>query len=169
VLTLLASVTTTVAQSPPGYPIAFISVQRILTEAADAKAATKELDTLRSSWTRELNAKKQAVAATRLQLANAGGVFSWSTRARLGETLKRQEADLQQATLKAQAEFAERQKQITERLRNELNLVVVGLARQRGVAYVLNQDAVVLAPTRANWTDEVLEKLNTVSAPLKTP
>jgi Skp family chaperone for outer membrane proteins len=150
-----------VAQTRPVYPIAYISMQRILTEAEDVKAAAKELEALRASQTQELNAKKQAVAATRLELANAGGVFSGSTRERLAETLKRQEADLQQATQKAQADFAERQKQVQERLRGELNTIVIALAKERGVAYVLNQDtAVVLAPAAANWTDDVLQKLN---------
>jgi Skp family chaperone for outer membrane proteins len=168
VLTLLTSVPTA-AQSRPAYPIAYISVQRIMTEAADVKAATHELEMFRVTRARELESKKQAVDATRLQLVNVGGVFRRSSRARLAETLKRQEADLQQATLKAQADFAERQKQLNERLRGELNTIVVALAKQRGVAYVLNQDtAVVLAPAAANWTDEVLQQLN-AGAPRENP
>lgn len=170
VLTLLISVTGAIAQTRPAYPIAYISVQRILTEAEDVKAAAKELEALRAARAQELNAKKQALDATRLQLANAGGVFSRSNRARLAETLKQQEADLQQATQKAQADFSERQKQVIERLRGELNTVVVALAKERGVAYVLNQDAaVLLAPAVANWTDEVLLKLNAASASRKKP
>jgi Skp family chaperone for outer membrane proteins len=169
VLASLTSVTSAIAQTRPAYPIAYISVQRILSEADDLKAAAKELEALRTTRTQELNAKKKTLDATRLQLANAGGIFSWSKRACLAETLKRQETDLQHATQRSQADFAKRQQQVNERLRGELNTVVVALAKQRGVAYVLNQDtAVVLAPSAANWTDEVLHELNAVSAPGKT-
>jgi len=168
VLTLLVAAPSGFGQTRLAYPIAYISLQRILTEAEDVKAAAKELEALRASQTQELNAKKEAVAATRLELANAGGIFSGSTRERLAETLKRQEADLQQATQKAQTDFAERQKQLQERLRGELNTIVIALAKERGVAYVLNQDtAVVLAPTAANWTDDVLQKLNAAAQPKK--
>jgi len=169
VLASLSSVTSAIPQTRPAYPIAYISVQRILSEASDMKAAAKDLEALRTTRTQELNAKKKTLDATRLQLANAGGIFSWSKRARLVETLKRQEADLQQATQRSQADFAERQKQVNERLRGKLNTVVIALAKQRGVAYVLNYDtAVVLAPSAADWTDEVLHELNGVSAPGQT-
>ena len=159
-LTLLITASSGFGQTRAPYPIAYISVQRILTEAEDVKAATKQLEALRATRSQELNAKKQALAATRLQLANAGGVFRRSERARLEETYKRQEADLQQATEKARSDVAELQKQVEERLRRELNAVVVGLAKERGIAYVMNQDAVVLAPAAANWTDDVLQRLN---------
>jgi Skp family chaperone for outer membrane proteins len=170
VMTSLMTAESSFGQTRAAYPIAYVSLQRILTEAEDVKVAAKELEALRATQTQDLTAKKQAVDATRLELANAGGVFSGSTRTRLAETLKRQEADLLQATQKAQTDFAERQKQVQGRLRAELSMVVVALAKERGVAYVLNQDtAVVLAPTAANWTDEVLKRLNAASARQQKP
>ena len=152
--------TSALAQRRAAYPIAFVSMQRILAEAEDVKAATKELEQLRAGRSKELNALKQAVDATRIRLANAGGIFSRSERADLTETLKRQEIDLQQATQKFQTEIAERQKQLTERFRTEIGAIVSGLAKTRGVVYVLDQGSVLLGPSPANWTDEVLEKLN---------
>jgi Skp family chaperone for outer membrane proteins len=169
VLTLLAGAASGFGQTRPAYPVAHIRLQRILTEADEVKAATKELEALRATQMKELNAKKQAVDATRLELANAGGIFSRSTRDRLAETLKRQEADLQQATQKAQADFGALQKQVQDRLRAELNSIVVTLAKERGAAYVLNQDAIILAPSAADWTDEVLKRLNATAAQRQKP
>ena len=152
----------TLAQARPAFPIAYISVQRILAEAEDAKAGAKELDALRIRQAQTLTAKKQALDATKLQLANSGGLFSASKRSQLAEQEKRQEADLQQASLQIQKDFAELQRQIQERILKELRLVVSALATERKVAYVLNQDAaLVLAPSGANWTDDVLQRLNT--------
>lgn len=169
VLMLLAAAAIGFGQTRPTYPIAFITMQRVLNEAEDVKAAAKQLEALRATQTQELNAKKQTVEATRLELANAGGLFSGSTRTRLAETLKQQEADLQQTAQKAQADFTALQRQMQEQLRAELNTVVVALAKERGTAYVLNQDAVVLAPSGADWTDEVLRRLNATSAQRKKP
>jgi Skp family chaperone for outer membrane proteins len=170
VLLLLNPAASATAQTRATYPIAFISVQRILTQAEDAKAAAKELEALRAARTKELNAKKQAVEATRLELANAGGILSGSKRERLSETLKQQEADLQHATQQAQEDFGKLLRQVQDQIRQELNTILIALARERGVAYVLNQEnAVVLGPTSANWTDEVLAKLNAAAAARKKP
>jgi len=152
-------------QTRTGLPIAYVSLQRIITEADDAKAGAKELEALRVARTQELSTKKKALDDTKLQLANSGGYFSGSKRAQLAELVKRQEAELQQANEKAQADFQELQKKVQERLRTEIGRIVTALATERGVAYVLNQDAaVVLAPKGADWTDDVLKRLKAASA-----
>ena len=155
----------TFAQTRSGLPIAFISVQRILTEAEDAKAAAKELEALRLAKGQELTAKRQALEQTKLAIANAGGYFSASKREQLKATEKTQEADLQQATQLAQTDFQELQKKLQSELRTELNGIVTALATQRGFLYVLNQDAaLVLAPTGADLTAEVLTRLDAAAA-----
>jgi Skp family chaperone for outer membrane proteins len=148
-------------QTRSALPIAYISVQRILAEADEAKAGAKELEALRAARAQELTAKKRNLDDTKLQIANAGGMFSASKRQQLTELAKRQESELQQATQQANSDFQELQKKVREQLTNELNAIIRTLAQQRGVLYVLNQDAaVVLAPTSADWTSEVLQRLN---------
>jgi outer membrane protein len=165
----LVSGTDALAQARPTLPIAYISVQRILNEAEDAKTAAKELEALRAAKAQELNAKKRELDDTKLQIANAGGMFSTSKRQQLTEQAKRQESDLQQATQQAQTDLQELQKKVQDRLRQELGAIINTLAQQRGVQYVLNQDvAIVLAPTGANWTAEVLQRLNAATAAQKS-
>lgn len=153
------------ASAQARFPIAYVSVQRILGEADDAKAAAKELETLRAAKSKELAEKKQALDTTRLQIANAGGYFSSRRRAELVEVGRRQEAELQQATQQAQTEFQELGKKIQDRLRSELSTIVMTLARQRGYQYVLNQDtSVLVGPSGADLTSEVLAQLNANTA-----
>ena len=153
------------AQTQPRLPIAFISIQRIAVEAADARVAAGELDALRRAKAEELSARKKDLDATKLELANTGGFFSATKRAQLQEQVRVKEAELQQATQGAQTEFQERQRQLQETLRQEINAIVSVIAAQRGFQYVLNQDAaMVLAPKGADLTAEVLEQLNAASA-----
>ena len=169
VASVVISGTNAFGQARPSLPIAYISVQRILSEADDAKAAAKELEALRAAKAQELNAKKRALDDTKLQIANAGGLFSGSRRQQLGELAKRQESDLQQATQQAQTDFQELQKKVQQRLTTELSTIISTLAQQRGVLYVLNQDtAIVYAPAAANWTAEVLERMNAASTAQKS-
>ena len=165
VLLLSLALPGTVSAQGGSLPIAYVSVQRVLSEANDAKAAAKEIEALRDAKAKELTAKKQALDETRLQIANAGGYFSSSKRTALLEVARRQEAELQQATQQAQAEMQELGKKIQDRLRTELGSIVVALAKQRGFQYVLNQDsALLLAPTGVDLTMDVLAQLNAAAA-----
>lgn len=159
-----------VAQGRQATPVAFISIQKIMTEAADAKDAAKSIEALRQTKAQELNAKKQALEAAKLELANSGGFFRASRRQQLQTEVQQKEADLQHATQQAQADMQQLQQKVQTNLRNELGTIVTELAKARGIQYVLNQDtAIVLGPTGADLTAEVLERLNALAAERAAP
>jgi outer membrane protein len=161
----LAVLTPASAAAQARLPIAFISVQKIISEAADAKAAAAELAALRTARTDELNAKKKVLDTTKIELANSGGFFSTVKRVQLQEQVRKQEAELQQANQQAQAEFQERQRTLQDTIRKELNDIVMAIATQRGFQYVLNQDgSVIVGPQAADLTAEVLQRLDAASA-----
>jgi outer membrane protein len=168
VFVLLLASTPVFAQGRQSLPIAYVSVQRILNEAEGTKEAAKELEALRQKRAEELNAKKRALDETKLQLVNAGGMFSGSKRQQLSDLAKKQESELQQATQQAQTELQDRQKKVQQQLGGEISKIIAVLAQERGVQYVLNQDIAVLhGPPSANWTNEVLQRLNAVTASQK--
>jgi Skp family chaperone for outer membrane proteins len=147
--------------APPTSPIAFVSVQKILTESAAARAANQQLDALRKAKQDEVNAKKKALDDTRLALANAGGLFSGSRRAELQKTGQRQEAELKQATEDAQKAFTDLQHRLQTEMRDDLLKVINDLARERPVQYILNADtSLVWARGATDLTGDVLERLN---------
>jgi Skp family chaperone for outer membrane proteins len=153
-------------QSRPAAPrssgaVAYISVQKILTESDAAKNATREIEQARKAKTDEVNAKKKALDETRLALANAGGYFAGARRAELQKIEQRQEAELKQATEEAQKSLVELQRQVQTQLRNELARVIDQLAKDRSFDVVLNADtSLVWARNITDITNEVLERLN---------
>jgi Skp family chaperone for outer membrane proteins len=150
----------------PATPIAYLSVQKILNESTPAKAAAKQLEDLRQSKTQEIAAKQKALESTRLQLANAGGVFSGSTRTKLTAQEKAQETELQKLTQDSQNELQTLQRQLQTDLRRELLTIVAALAGPKGVPIVLNSDTAIVwaAPGTIDLTAEVLERLNANAA-----
>jgi Skp family chaperone for outer membrane proteins len=145
----------------PAAPIAFVSVQRILSEATAAKTASKRLEELRKAKAEEVASKKKALDETRLALANAGGLFGGSKRAELTATEQRQEADLKQATDDAQKAFVDLQRTLQSDIRNDLSRVLDQLGREQPIQLILNTDtAVVWSRTGSDITTEVLERLN---------
>jgi len=154
-----------VAQSQAVLPIGIISLQKIGNESPQAKDAAKRLETLRQAKAKEVGAKQQALEATRLQIANAGGIFRASKRAALVAEATRQEAELQRTTQQAQIDFQNLQREVQADLRREIGDIVTEIAKRRGMQFVLNEEtSVVLAPTGSNLTAEVLERLNAASA-----
>jgi outer membrane protein len=151
-------------------PIAILSVQRILTEAKDAKAATARLEELRQAKGREVTAKRQEVEKTHQELLQNGGVFRGAQRAKLKADEDRQRAELQRLTEQAQSDVQTLQRQLQDDLRRKMAAILADIAKRRKMEIVLNQDAaVVWAIAGYDVTSEVLEKLNAVAAPASSP
>jgi len=155
-----------VTQSRPALPIALISLQKIGTEATQAKEATKRLEALRQTKAHEVTAKQKALAAVRLQVANAGGLFRASKRAELVAEQTRQEAELLRATQQAQTDVQELQRELQADLRRQVGDILTDIAKRRGIQFVLNEDAAVLmAPTGTDLTAEVIARMNAAPPP----
>ena len=73
--------------------VASISLQLVLAEAAEAKAAAKQLEELRRAKAQDVQAKQKTLEARRLELANAGGLFSGGRRIEQQEREKKQAAE----------------------------------------------------------------------------
>ncbi|MBS1819456.1 MAG: OmpH family outer membrane protein [Acidobacteria bacterium] len=145
----------------PTSPIAFLSVQKVLNESAQAKAAAKQLDDLRKTRADDLNARKKKLDDTKLALANAGGVFSGSRRAELRSSVQRQEAELKQATEDAQKAILDLQHQLQGAIREDLVRALNDVARERPLQYVLNADtSLVWARDATDLTADILERMN---------
>lgn len=146
-------------------PVAFVSMQRITTEAVDAKNAAVKIETLRQTKAQELNAMKQELDALKLEFANSQGFFRASRRQTLQAEIARKEPAFQQATVQAQHDMQELQQTLQASLRKELSDIVTEIAKARGYQFVFNQDsALVLGPSGADLTQEVLDRLNALAA-----
>jgi Skp family chaperone for outer membrane proteins len=163
---LLVSIT--VARSCGGFraaqlPIASVSVQKILSQADDAKAATAQLEKLRESKTAEIDKERQALDSMRRRIADPA--VSADERQKLVTDALQQETKLQEATRQAQADIQELQGRLQGQMRDELARVVSALAGEKGFQYVFNQDgAMLVAPATTDLTKEVLARLNAFAA-----
>src|SRR6187397_54459 len=156
-----ATVAPCAAQSRTPLPIGFVSLQRVLAEAADAKTAAQSLDTARQAKGQELNGQKQALEAAKLELANSGGFFKAARRQELQREVQQRENDLKKATEQAAGELQQLQQKLQNDLKVELNRVLKVIADRRGLQFVFNQDAaIVMAPVGQDLTAEVLAQLN---------
>ena len=156
-----AAVAPVVAQGRATLPIGFVSLQRVLAEAADAKTATQSLDAARQAKGQELNGQKQMLDAAKLELANSGGFFKTARRQELQREVQQRENDLKKATEQAAGELQQLQQKLQNDLRTEINRVLKVIADRKGLQFVFNQDAaIIMGPSGHDLTAEVLAQLN---------
>jgi outer membrane protein len=161
-LTLFAAVAAPgAAQGRAALPIGFVSLQRVLAEAADAKVAGQSLEAARQAKAQELNGQKQVLDAARLELANSGGFFKATRRQELFREVQQREADLKKATEQATTDIQQLQQKLQNDLRAEVNRVLKSIAERKGLQFVFNQDgALIMGPSGQDLTEDVLTQLN---------
>jgi len=144
--------------------VGYVSMQQVLNEATETKAAAERIKAMQQQKNGELRVKQQALEETRRQLGEPAGLFQGK---RLREQEERQRVEFEQATAQAQQELQTLQQQIQRELRTRLKLVLDELARRHGLELVLNQDTSVLwSAPGLDLTAAVVERLNaTVPAP----
>ena len=158
---ILAPVVEHVVAQPRVPPIAYVSLQRISAESIEGKAAVKRLEATGQTRAQDLRAKQKALETTRMALANSGGVFQGSKRTELKAQEERQAQELQKATQAAQTELQDIQREVQVKVRQELNVILSDIAKQKSLQLVLNQDtSVVWAPPGGDITREVIDRLN---------
>jgi Skp family chaperone for outer membrane proteins len=165
---LIASLPAAAQPHPSFAPraIGYVSMQQVLNDATEAKAAAERLKTTQQQKAGELRVKQQALAETRRQLGEPAGMFQGK---RLREQEERQRIELEQATAQAQLDLQALQTEVQAELRSRLRAVLAELAKRHGLEVVLNQDTAVLwAAPGLDLTSAVIERLN-ATAPAARP
>jgi Skp family chaperone for outer membrane proteins len=141
-----------------GQAVAYVSAQRILAEANDAKAEVAKVQTLQQQKSAELRAKQQALDTLRQQLAQATDV---SVRVELQQQELQQRTDLDRASAQAQADLQALQRQAQNEVQVRVKSVLNDLSKGEKFQIVLNSDtAIVWAAPGVDLTTAVIERLN---------
>jgi Skp family chaperone for outer membrane proteins len=171
VIVLAALVSVAAAQQPDASfgtrRIGYVSMQQVLSETTEAKAAAEQLKATQQQKAGELRARQQALDETRRQLGEPAAMFQGK---RLRQQEERQRAELEQATVQAQQEFQTLQLQIQRELRARLKFVLDELSKRHRLEVVLNHDTSVLwAAPGLDLTSAVIERLNATVPPAPKP
>ena len=112
-----------------------VSIQRVVTESAEGRAASQRLQALLQKMTADLAAKQK-------ELAEPTG------------------AEFQRLAQQSQVDYANAQRQAQADIRTKLGPIVAEIAAQHGVDVILNADTLVWAAPRLDVTAEVIAKLD---------
>ncbi|HET9832423.1 MAG TPA: OmpH family outer membrane protein [Vicinamibacterales bacterium] len=112
-----------------------VSIQRVITDSAEGRAASQRLQALLQKMTTDLAAKQK-------ELAEPTG------------------PEFQRLAQQSQVDYANAQRQAQADIRTKLVPIVAEIAAQHGVDVILNSDTLVWAAPRLDVTAEVIAKLD---------
>jgi Skp family chaperone for outer membrane proteins len=153
------SVTAMRQATPSSQPsIAYVSSKRILAESADGRAEATKFQAMAKQAAADLNAKREALEATRQQLSKAP---EGAGRTQLQQREREQRAEFERETAKAKEQLQLSQREALGDLHGLLKPVLDEVARERHIQLILNADtSVVWSAANLDLTSAVIDRLN---------
>lgn len=145
-------------QAQEGARIGFVNTDRLLSEAAPAKAAQAKLEREFSQREKDLDAAAKALQAASDQFERNAVTMSEGDRAAAQRRLVEQDRDFQRKRREFQEDLDARKQQELQQLLDRANQVVIQVAERERYDAIF-QDAVYINP-RLDITDKVLSALN---------
>lgn len=139
--------------------IAYVDVQRLLTESDAAKHIQSQVQKRREKFLGELSKQEQDLNNERKEIEEGAAL----PKEELAAKRKKFEEDFQEARKSAQKRKKDLDVALNKavgRLRDEISKVVKSVAAEKGYTLVISQQAVLMGDESANISGEVMAKLN---------
>lgn len=123
---------------PEGSKIAYVNLQFIVSNSAEGKAASAQIQELQKKKTAEIQAKQKEAQALQTKLQQGGTVLSEQARAQAEKDLQKLNRDLQIMQEDAQQELQELQEKLQVDFQNRLNPIIDQIATEKGLHIVFS-------------------------------
>jgi outer membrane protein len=161
--TLVASVALVVAAVPAlaqELKIGYVNSEKVLREAAPAKAAQTKLETEFGRREKELNDQAARLKAAADKLDKDGPTLSEAEKTRRQRELIEQDRDLQRKRREFQEDLNQRKNEELASIVERANRAIRQIFEAEKFDLILQDQAVVMAGPRVDITDKVIRVLN---------
>lgn len=142
------------------YTYGVIDMSLVMRESDAAKGIISQLDGKRTEFQKEMQKEEDALRSAEEQIR--------ATREKMSEEeFGKKRKEFEEKLIATQKKAQERKKMLDdafgksfEQLRDNAANITAAVAKERGLAAVLTQDAVILAAPHLDLTDEVMKRLN---------
>ena len=148
------------AQSQQHFPINVIDMQYIVARSSAAVLVREELEDLKKIYSLEISNEEEELKALQEELSSQRSILP-------PDEFSKMESEFREKVERLQTSVAEKNQEIEVILNRSVNAIqtkaiqiVTNLARQRGLAAVLDTSTVVIAADTINISNQVLEMLN---------
>lgn len=140
--------------------IAVVDMQRALLETNDGRHAKNQLKRLFESRQEALNHRQEGLKRMKETLEKQARVLDRPTLERRSVEYQKSVVELQQSYMEYQQELAQKEAELTKQILVNLQGVVRQIGQTENFTFVLDQGAVIWAPTHVDITDRVIVNYN---------
>ncbi|MGH9162227.1 MAG: OmpH family outer membrane protein [Vicinamibacteraceae bacterium] len=146
---------------PEGSRVAYVDVQAIVSESAEGKSASTQIQSFADKKNEELQPKTKSLQEGEQKLEQTSSVMSAEARAELQRSVEQQRVELQRAQQDAQRELQQLNAEIQQKFVQKLLPVIGKVAQEKGLHFVLSLTPDVLfADSGLNITADVIKALD---------
>ncbi len=142
-----------------GAKIAFIDLQRTLTETKVGRDAKKRLENNLKKKQRQLDKEQKALKGAAEQLAKQQMMLKPEVRAKRERDLQQKYVALQETYMKLQQDLVAQEAKLVKEIFKKAAPVIKKVAMQKGYTYVLDKTMVLWAESRFDITAEVSKRI----------
>jgi outer membrane protein len=140
--------------------IAYVDVQRVISEVEEGKAAKNRLRTELDSKRAELDKKQKELEQLKADYDRQAGVLTEEAKQQKQKELQQKFMEAQQQANQMQRELADKEDETLRGISEKLIAVVNEVSEREGFTYVIKKEALLAAPQAADLTNEVVRRYN---------
>ena len=161
IVVLAASFTSTAARAQGFQKIAYVDLQRALTEIEEGKAAKNRLKKKFDEKQKLLDTKQEELKREEENLEKSGQVMAPEKKNEKMSELKQRVMEVTNFWQKAQKELSDEERVVTQEIFGKMNSIIGGIAEADGITMVFEKNSGLLyAPPSMDLTNELVRKYN---------
>jgi len=154
----LAARTAAAQSAPPAMKVAYVDVQRAVSEVQEGKAARTRLQNELQQKRADLEKKRADLEKMKADYDKQAPVLSEDAKRKKQEDLQKAYMDAQSAGQQMQEELSGKEQEAMQSISKRLVQVVAEIADRDGFTLVLDRAALLYAPTGYDVTSEVVRR-----------
>ncbi len=145
--------------------VAVVDMQRALLETGEGRCAKNQLKARFESRQDALNTRQESLKHLKEDIEKQKNVVSREALQKRMDEYQKAFVDLQQTYLEYQNELAQKEAELTKSILVNLQTIVRQIGTAEGYTAILDQGAVVWAPTHLDLTDRAIQEYNAAHPP----
>jgi outer membrane protein len=140
--------------------LAYVDVQRVISEVEEGKAAKAKLRSELESRRGELDKKQKELEAMKADYDRQAGVLTEEAKQQKQKELQTKVMEAQASAQQMQRELVEKEEETLRGISEKLMAVVNEVSERDGFNFVLKKEALLNAPSAADITNDVIRRYN---------
>ncbi|KJU85460.1 outer membrane chaperone Skp [Candidatus Magnetobacterium bavaricum] len=148
------------AQSGGGQKLAFVDVQKVLSDSEPGKKAKASLETFVKSHQGKIDEKEKAIEKLKGEIENKGTALSEDAKKKKQDELQSMMRDLKRMASDAQEDIRKKESEITKDVFKDIKDIIGAVGKEEGYSAIMDNNVLLYSGDGVDVTEKVIKKYN---------